>query len=96
MIRQPAVYILASARNGTIYIGVTSDLVKRVWEHKNNLVEGFSKRYNVHHLVWYELHEDVASAIEREKRLKEWKRAWKLNLIEKSNSKWNDLYDIIV
>jgi len=69
---------------------VTSDLVKRIWEHKNNLVEGFSKRYNVHHFVWYELHENMDSAIEREKRLKEWKRAWKLN---KSNPNWNDLND---
>jgi len=78
MIKQPAVYILASARNGTIYISVTSDLVKLVWEHKNNLVEGFTKRYNVHNLVWYELHDNMKSATEREKRLKEWKRAWKL------------------
>ena len=95
MIKQPAVYILASARNGTLYIGVTSDLLKRVWEHKNNLVEGFTKRYNVHNLVWYELHENMNSAIEKEKRLKEWKRAWKLNLIEKNNPNWNDLYDNI-
>jgi putative endonuclease len=95
MIKRPAVYIMASARNGTLYIGVTSDLLKRVWEHKNNLVEGFTKRYNVHNLVWYELHENMNSAIEKEKRLKEWKRAWKLNLIEKSNPNWNDLYDTI-
>jgi putative endonuclease len=89
------VYILASTKNGTIYIGVISDLVKRIWEHKNNLVEGFTKRYNVHHLVWYELHESMVSAIEREKRLKEWKRAWKLKLIESSNPGWRDLYDTI-
>ena len=71
MNRQPTVYILASKRNGTLYIGVTSDLVKRVWEHRNNMVEGFTKRYAAHHLVWYELHESMESAIQREKRLKE-------------------------
>jgi putative endonuclease len=71
MIKQPAVYVLASERNGTLYIGVTSDLVKRVWEHKNNLVEGFTKRYGVRHLVWYELHERMNSAIEQEKKMKE-------------------------
>ena len=75
--------MLASKRNGTLYIGVTSDLVKRVWEHKNNLIGGFTKRYGVHHLVWYELHESIESAIEREKRLKEWRRVWKLELIER-------------
>ena len=96
MNKQPAVYILASKRNGTLYIGVTSDLVKRIWEHKNNLVEGFTKRYGVHHLVWYELHERMESAIEREKRLKEWKRIWKLELIENSNPNWLDLYDTII
>jgi putative endonuclease len=95
MIKQPAVYILASARNGTLYVGVTSDLVKRVWEHGNNLIEGFTKRYDVHQLVWYELHENMNSAIEREKKLKEWKRRWKVNLIEKSNPNWNDLYESI-
>jgi len=92
MIKQPAVYILTNERNGTLYIGVTSDLVKRIWEHKNNLVEGFTKRYSVHHLVWYELHENMNSAIEREKNLKEWKRAWKIKLIEEDNPKWSDLY----
>jgi putative endonuclease len=95
MIKQPAVYILASTKNGTIYIGVTSDLVKRIWEHKNNLVDGFTKRYNIHRLVWYELHGSMDSAIEREKRLKEWKRAWKLKLIEGFNPGWQDLYDTI-
>jgi putative endonuclease len=94
--KQPAVYILASKRNGTLYIGVTSELVKRVWEHKNNMVEGFTKRYNVHRLVWYELHESMESAITREKRLKNWKRKWKLELIERSNPKWLDLYYTIV
>ena len=96
MIKQPAVYVLASERNGTLYIGVTSDLVKRVWEHKNNLVEGFTKRYSVHHLVWYELHESMNSAIEQEKKMKEWERAWKIRLIEENNPNWNDLYDSII
>ena len=92
MVKQPAVYILASKRNGTLYIGVTSNLVKRIWEHKNKMVKGFSWRYNVHRLVWYELHESMESAILREKRLKSWKRSWKLNLIESMNPGWRDLY----
>lgn len=96
MNKQPAVYILASKRNGTLYIGVTSGLVKRVWEHKNNMVEGFTKHYGVHHLVWHELHESMESAIERENRLKEWKRKWKLELIESTNPDWQDLYHTIV
>ena len=96
MNKQPAVYILASKRNGTLYIGVTSDLVKRIWEHWNNRVEGFTRRYSVHHLVWYELHESMESAIQREKRLKEWKRVWKLELIERTNPDWQDLYSTIV
>ncbi|RZB34009.1 MAG: putative endonuclease [Desulfobacteraceae bacterium Eth-SRB2] len=96
MNKQPAVYILASKRNGTLYIGVTSDLVKRIWEHKNNMVEGFTKRYNVHRLVWYELHGNMESAIIREKRLKDWKRKWKLELIESNNPNWQDLYHTIV
>jgi putative endonuclease len=74
MIKQPAVYILASRRNGTLYIGVTSDLVRRIWEHKNSLVKWFTKRYEVHRLVWYEMHDNMESAIEREKRLKKWNR----------------------
>lgn len=90
--RQPCVYILASKRNGTLYIGVTADPIKRIWEHKNNVVEGFTKEHNVHLLVWYELHESMESAIRREKALKEWKRAWKLRLIEGENPEWNDLY----
>ena len=96
MNKQPAVYILASKRNGTLYIGVTSDLVKRIWEHRNNMVEGFTRRYDVHRLVWYELHESMDSAIKREKRLKEWKRKWKLELIESVNPNWEDLYHTIV
>lgn len=93
---QPCVYILASERNGTLYIGVTSDLIKRVWEHKSDFVEGFTKQYQVHDLVWYELHENMESAITREKQLKEWKLQWKLDLIEKTNPYWNDLYPTIV
>ena len=96
MNKQPAVYILASKRNGTLYIGVTSDLVKRMWEHRNDMVEGFTKRYAVHQLVWYEVHEGMESAIEREKQLKEWKRKWKLELIESTNPSWQDLYHTIV
>ena len=85
--------MLASAKNGTLYVGVTSDLVKRVWEHKNDLVEGFTRRYKVHSLVWYEQHESMQSAILREKGLKNWKRLWKLELIEKINPEWRDLYE---
>ncbi|MGC8494457.1 MAG: GIY-YIG nuclease family protein [Syntrophobacteraceae bacterium] len=96
MIRQPAVYILVSKKNGTLYIGVTSNLIKRVWEHRNNFVEGFSQRYGVHNLVWYELHESMESAIRREKRLKDWKREWKLHLIERTNPNWEDLYHAII
>jgi putative endonuclease len=90
---QPCVYILASRRNGTLYVGVTSDLIKRVWEHKSDAVDGFTKRYGVHDLVWYEVHENMMSAIAREKAIKEWKRAWKLELIEKPNPEWRDLYE---
>ena len=96
MDRHPAVYILASKRNGTLYTGVTSGLVKRIWEHKNNVVDGFTKRYGIHTLIWYELHESMQSAIEREKKLKEWKRVWKLELIEAGNPNWHDLYETIV
>jgi len=93
MLKTPCVYILASQRNGTLYIGVTSDLIKRVWQHRNNLVEGFTKRYAVHNLVWYELHETMESAITREKNIKKWNREWKLNLIERSNPLWQDLFE---
>ena len=92
MSKQPCVYILAGDRNGTLYVGVTSDLTKRVWEHKNDLVPGFTKRYGVHDLVWYELHDSMESAISREKAIKEWKRQWKLELIECENPVWKDLY----
>ncbi|HVC08666.1 MAG TPA: GIY-YIG nuclease family protein [Elusimicrobiota bacterium] len=95
MPKNPCVYILASRRNGTLYVGVTSDLVKRVWEHKNDLADGFTKKYGVHALVWFERHESMDSAITREKRLKEWKRRWKLELIERENPEWDDLYERI-
>lgn len=91
----PCVYILASKRNGTLYIGVTSDLVQRVWQHKNDFVEGFTKKYGVHTLVWYESHPTMESAITREKQLKWWHRKWKLRLIEESNPNWEDLYEQI-
>ena len=94
--KQPAVYILASQRNGTLYVGVTSDLAQRVWQHKNDVVEGFTKEYGVHLLVWFELHEDMESAIIREKRLKKWNREWKLRLIEGKNPDWQDLYESIL
>jgi putative endonuclease len=93
---QPCVYILASQRNGTLYIGVTADLVKRIWEHKSDLAEGFTKQYQVHQLVWYETTESMESAITREKQLKEWQRKWKIELIEKSNPYWNDLYPTLL
>ncbi|MBI2360465.1 MAG: GIY-YIG nuclease family protein [Deltaproteobacteria bacterium] len=96
MEKQPCVYILASQRNGTLYIGVTSDLRKRMWEHRNNLVEGFTKRYRVHRLVYYEMHGDMVSAITREKQLKKWRRGWKLRLIERQNPQWGDLWDEIL
>ncbi|MFH0820078.1 MAG: GIY-YIG nuclease family protein [bacterium] len=86
------VYILASKRNGTLYIGVTSNLKKRIYEHKNDLISGFTKKYKIHNLVYYEETASIESAIEGEKRLKKWKRKWKLELIEKSNPNWQDLY----
>ncbi len=86
------VYIMASKKNGTLYVGVTSDLVKRIYQHKNNLVEGFTQKYDAHTLVYYEQHFSAESAISREKRLKEWQRKWKIALIEKNNPEWNDLY----
>ncbi len=93
--KQFFVYILASRRSGTLYIGVTSNLVRRIWEHRNGLVEGFTKQHTVHHLVWFEVHATAESAIQREKRLKTWLRAWKLRLIEESNPDWRDLYEEI-
>lgn len=96
MTKRPAVYILASKRNGTLYIGVTSDLVQRVWQHRNDVFEGFTKRYGVHMLVYYELHASMVEAIEREKQLKKWNRAWKLALIEERNPQWCDLWPEII
>ncbi len=87
------VYIMASKKNGTLYIGMTNDLIRRVWQHKNNVHEGFTKKYGVHHLVWYEATNDVKGAIQREKQMKKWNRQWKINLIEKENPKWEDLYE---
>ena len=94
--KQPVVYILASQRNGTLYIGVTSDLAQRIWQHKNDVLEGFTKKYGVHLLVYFEQHEDMENAIIREKRLKKWNREWKIRLIEENNPNWNDLYDSLL
>ncbi len=91
--KQPCVYMLASKRNGTLYAGVTSNLLQRVWQHKNDVVKGFTKRYGVHTLVWYEVHETLESAITREKSVKRWKRGWKIELIQQDNPSWRDLYD---
>ncbi len=85
------VYMLASKRNGTLYVGVTNDLSRRSWEHKEKQVRGFTKRHGIDILVWYEIHSDINQAITREKQIKGWNRAWKLRLIEKNNSGWNDL-----
>jgi putative endonuclease len=95
MKKQPCVYILASQRNGTLYVGVTSNLIGRVWLHKQDALEGFSSRYGVHLLVWFEMHATMLSAIAREKAVKNWKRDWKVRLIERSNPKWRDLYSDI-
>ena len=91
--KQPAVYLLVSRYRGTLYVGVTSDLVQRIWQHRQGLVEGFTQRYGVHMLVWFEQHATMLDAIAREKRIKEWKRAWKLELTETNNPRWRDLYD---
>ena len=90
------VYMMASRRNGTLYTGVTSDLVKRVYEHREGSVDGFTKEYAVKTLVWYEVHEDALSAISREKQIKAWKRGWKLKMIEQRNPEWRDLYQEII
>ena len=90
------VYLLASGRNGTLYIGVTNDLRRRVWEHKNDMVKGFTKEYGVHHLVYFEQFEDIEFAILREKQLKKWNRIWKIELINTRNPDWLDLYDSIL
>ena len=90
------VYILANNKNGTLYVGVTNDLIRRIYEHKNDLVDGFTKKYNVHQLVYYEIVEDVEAAIMREKQLKKWNRKWKIRLIENKNPTWEDLYDKLI
>ncbi len=90
------IYIVASRRNGTLYVGVTSDLIKRIWQHKNKTIKGFTTKYGVEKLVYFEQCGDIDVAIRREKRLKEWPRKWKLNLIEQNNPKWVDLYDDII
>ena len=87
----PTVYILASRRNGTLYTGVTSDLIKRLYEHRNGLIQGFTNDYGVKRLVWFEPHDSMESAIMREKRIKKWNRAWKIELIEAGNPEWDDL-----
>ncbi len=94
--KQPCVYILASRWNGTLYVGVTSDLIQRILEHKNDIVAGFTRKYRVHDLVWFEQHATMASAVAREKAIKEWRRAWKIELIERTNPKWIDLYPDII
>ena len=96
MDRLPCVYILASQKNGTLYTGVTSNLLRRIWEHKNDQVESFTSKHNVHALVWYEVHDEMKSAIQREKSIKNWKRSWKIKVIEEMNPVWSDLYDELV
>jgi len=95
MSKHPCTYILASAKKGTLYIGVTSNLIQRIWQHKNNEVKGFTKKYHVHMLVYYEQHETMDAAITREKQLKKWNRDWKINLIEEANPNWQDLWESI-
>lgn len=96
MTKQPVVYILTNTRNGTLYTGVSSNLIKRIWEHRNNLADGFSRKYSTYLLVYYEVHVDMTSAITREKQIKKWKRAWKIRLIEEMNPYWRDLYPEII
>ena len=90
------VYLMASRKNGTLYVGVTNDLVRRVYEHRNGLLEGFTSRYAVHTLVWFESTPSITAAIHKEKQIKNWTRAWKVALIEKSNPAWRDLYDTLL
>jgi len=92
MDKHPAVYILASRRNGTLYTGVTSQLIARVWQHREHLVEGFTRQFDVTRLVWYEMHEEMLAAIVREKQIKAWKRQWKIEMIERVNPQWRDLW----
>jgi putative endonuclease len=87
------VYIITNKRNGTLYTGVTSDLKKRIWEHKEGVIDGFSKKYGLKSLVWFEVHDDIEEAIRREKQIKKWERKWKLRMIEEQNFAWLDLYE---
>jgi len=96
MAKQPAVYILTNKKDGTLYNGVTSDLVKRIHEHKNHVISGFTGKYNLRSLVYFEMHNDMISAITREKQLKKWNRQWKIELIEEQNPVWKDLYPSII
>ena len=96
MSKQYYVYILASKRNGTLYAGMTSNLIKRVWQHKNKLIPGFTEKYSVTDLVYYEIHEDPIEAITREKQLKKWNRAWKMKVIETENPGWCDLFESLI
>jgi putative endonuclease len=96
MERQPCVYILTNHCNGTLYVGVTSDLPKRIWQHKNKVVKGFTEKYKLNKLVWYEIHESMESAIQREKAIKFWKRKWKLEAINELNPEWKDYYSEII
>ena len=96
MAYQPAIYILTNKKNGTLYVGVTTNLVQRIWQHKNNITTGFSNAHNLNTLVYFELHEDINNAILREKLLKKWRRQWKINLINKQNVNWQDLWDQIL
>lgn len=93
--KQPTVYIMASKKHGTLYVGVTSNLLQRVWLHKNDQMEGFTQQHQVHDLVFFEMHESMLSAINREKQIKRWKRQWKINLIEQDNPHWQDLWHTI-
>ncbi len=92
MLKNPAVYMLANGRNGTLYVGVTSNLAERVWQHKSNASDGFTARFGVHYLVWYEFHETMEQAIAREKALKKWRRKWKVRVVELFNPGWDDLF----
>ncbi|WOX06386.1 GIY-YIG nuclease family protein [Microbulbifer pacificus] len=94
--KQPCVYLLASQRNGTLYTGVTSNLIQRIWQHKEGFVEGFTLKYGIKTLVWFELHSSMEHAIRREKAIKNWRRSWKLNLIENQNPDWKDLYHDLI
>jgi len=94
--KQPAVYILTNQRNGTLYIGVSSNLINRIYQHKHDLIDGFTKKHQLHTLVYFETHDSMYNAINREKQIKNWQRSWKIQLIEENNPYWNDLYDTLI